>query len=477
MLLRYYFAFMILVLILLLQAATNDEFVHWFIIPVFLCGMTAAIDVVNWLSGKFLLFDPAGLLGIFSLHFFFLAPIMHVNAGYWLPYVFTTVDDWRPWVGGMAFLNFVGLIIYRIFRNGNFTQKNATLWELNKKQFLMLAGIALFVSGLLQAYVYFISGGILGYIRLYTESRESFNGMGWIFMLSESFPILALMAYVIWAQDKKWVKKWAVIFLVLVVFFLLKLLFGGLRGSRSNTIWGLIWAVGIIHIWIRPFTKKILILALIPLVLFMYIYGFYKAAGLDGLSAFLQGGTARQAVESQNNRGLETTLLGDLGRTDVQAYLLYQAFHNTSYEYALGRTYVGTLCLLIPSFIWQDRPQTKVKEGTQILYEIESSSYTGSITSSRIYGLAGETLLNYGWAAIPFSFILLGIYVRRIRCLLLKLKQCDARLLVYPFLMTTCLLLLGSDSDNMLFIFIKNGFLPFLVIFLSSNRYKISNRM
>ncbi len=41
-------------------------------------------------------------------------------------------------------------------------------------------------------------------------------------------------------------------------YFLLKLLFGGLRGSRTITVFGLFWIAGAIHIWIRPVPRKFL---------------------------------------------------------------------------------------------------------------------------------------------------------------------------------------------------------------------------
>ena len=60
-------------------------------------------------------FDPIGILGLFGVQLFLLAPLLHVSWDYWLDEVIPP-RDWRPWLGGMAALNFVGLLAYRATR-------------------------------------------------------------------------------------------------------------------------------------------------------------------------------------------------------------------------------------------------------------------------------------------------------------------------------------------------------------------------
>src|SRR5438552_1320042 len=55
----------------------SSECVHWFVIPVFACGLIMYHDAVNWLRGMLDPFDPVGLLGVFGVHFFFFAPLLH----------------------------------------------------------------------------------------------------------------------------------------------------------------------------------------------------------------------------------------------------------------------------------------------------------------------------------------------------------------------------------------------------------------
>src|SRR5205814_3615915 len=118
------------------------------------------------------------------------------------------------------------------------------------------------------------------------DSESSMKGWGWIFMVSESFPVLAMILFAVCASRSAAARSWLVIVAVLLGYFLLRIFFGGLRGSRSNTIWGLFWAAGIIHFWIRPITRRFVFAGLGFLVLFMYLYGFYKGLGRDTLEAF-----------------------------------------------------------------------------------------------------------------------------------------------------------------------------------------------
>lgn len=252
------------------------------------------------------------------------------------------------------------------------------------------------------------------------------------------------------------------------------MLFGGLRGSRSNTIWGLFWAAGIIHFWIRPLSKKVVFVSCIFLVFFMYFYGFYKNVGLDSLNTF-KSAEARAELTQETGRSLEGMLFGDLGRSDVQAFLLYRLSRpERDYEYALGRTYLGAVAILIPRSLWPDRPPTKRKEGTEAEYGM-GSYIPGIWQSSKVFGLAGETMLNFGPVLVPFAFLVLGFVVGRVRRLMVSLEPSDSRLIMLPFLVNLCFVILVGDSDNILFFLIKDGAVPFVVLAASSTKLVVTS--
>ena len=452
-----YFCLFCLVYFLL----ASDRTAHWFIIPVVMCGVLIGSDAADWFRGRLDLFDPVGILGLLGVHFFFLAPLLHVHWDYWMSYV-VPPPDWRDYLGGMAILNFLGLLVYRYARQlikapSVVPGAGGGTWSLEYRTFAVLLLLSLALTGVLQACVYARYGGVLGYISSYEEGEGAFEGMGWVFMISESFPILAMIGYATLAAHRGMrPPSWAKLSLVLLGFFVLKMLFGGLRGSRSNTIWGLFWAAGIIHLSIRPISKKLVICGLLFIILFMYIYGFYKSAGMEGLATLQEGG-ARTDLELKTGRTLSTTILGDLARSDVQAYLLYKMIAPSSdYQFALGRTYIGSIALLIPKGLWPNRPNCKDKEGTEAQYGM-GTYQPGVNKSSRVYGLAGEAMLNFGPLSVPLSFAILGLVVGRVCRWLRDWGPGDPRLLLGPFLVNFCFIVMAWDSDNMIFNIVKNG--------------------
>lgn len=453
--------------------ASSDEFIHWFVIPIGLCGVLIGIDAIDWIRGRLRLFSPIGIVGALGFHFFFLAPLLHVSWNHWMRYI-VPPDDWRPWLGGMGLLNLAGLFVYRFVRN-LFISKSAhaqgagPVWQLDEGRFPVVILAALVVAATLQVAVYIHFGGVGGYIEAYENRHDeaSFMGMGYLFAISETFPILALMLYAFYARRTRFGKSWAGILIVLSLFFLLSIFFGGLRGSRSSTIWKLFWAVGIIHFWIRPIPRIAVALGVAFLVSFMYLYGFYKAGGRDAL-ARIADPKHRELLEQESGRTIESVLLLDLGRSDVQAFLLYRLTHpDSDYRYAMGRTYLAGAVTVIPRVLWPDRPTTKVKEGTEAQYGM-GSFIPGTFSSSRVYGLAGEAMLNFGILAIPFAFAVWGIVVGKVERLTSAWTPGDARWLLTPVLINLSFVILQADSDNVVFFLVYNAALPLLAVFIGS---------
>jgi hypothetical protein len=465
-------------LILLGFVISSKQFLHWFVIPVFLGGVLIGIDAVDWFRGRLDVFDPIGVLGLLGVHFFFLAPFLHILWGTWMPYVIPP-DDWRPWLGGMAILNLLGIIGYRFIvrRPVKPDEKstNRAIWAVNDITLPPILLAALLCTAGLQLVVYARFGGIGGYVGEFEKGSTGFSGMGWVFMISESFPILAMMGFAVIAQKRPVLKSWVAIIIVLAIFFLAKMLFGGLRGSRANTIFGLMWGLGIIHYWIRPIPRKVVYVGIVFLVAFMYLYGFYKSGGPQAVSSLNSLQDLHQR-EEKTGRTLTGSLLGDLGRSDVQAFMLYRLLREDSdYTYAWGRTYYAATAIVIPKSIWPDRPVSKWKEGTDLLFGA-GSYIPGKWVDSHVYGLAGEAMLNFGPLVVPFSFIFLGILVRRVRRWISTGERSDLRYLFLPFLTVFCIIFLISDLENDIFYLVKEGLVPFAVFFLGSKRLIMGTR-
>lgn len=450
----------------LIFAIRSPACAHWFLIPVTLCALVLVQDFADWLTGKMDLFDPSGLIALYGLHFFFIAPILHVHWDVWMAYVVPPAD-WRPWLGGMGLLNFAGLLLYKAMnrRRPVLLPPLRTSWVLDRSRFLYFCGVAALVALLAQFFVYAKFGGVLGYMRTYEAREGGFSGMGWVFIISESFSLLAFLFYLVVAGKRPRWRTWGSVALVLLVFFVLKMLFGGLRGSRSNTVSGLFWAGAVIHFWMRPLNRKLVLAALPVLIGFMYIYSFYKTYGLDALPMLRDtGGQLERSEES--GHVMDKTLLGDLGRSDVQAFLLYRlADPGNDYQLRWGQTYIHWLTLMLPHFMRLDMDGKRVA-GTEAQYGYSSDDFL----SSRVYGLAGEAMLNFGFMSVPFALGLWGWLVARVRRLLYVLPRNDPRILLVPLLINLLINMLSSDANGWEFFIVKNAVIPFALLWLSVHR-------
>jgi hypothetical protein len=451
-------------------AAFSAEFVHWFVLPVFLCGCLIVPDAVAWARGQRGLFDPVGVLGLLGAHTLFLAPLLHVALDHWMRHP-SPPREWREWLGAMACLNAVGLCIYQIARAEFLRRPDLgprRTRAIVPGRFFAAMWLLLAATAGLQVLIFLRYGGVAGYIASFEQQSFEFAGMGVVFMFSESFPMLALIGIAAGLRLRGRTLGPGAVVALLVAFVVVKMFFGGLRGSRSNTVWAVFWAAGIIHLWVRPFSRRMVAAGVAGLVLFMYVYGFYKSGGREGLERALQGADQRAELTQKTGRTWEATVLGDLGRADVQAMLLYRiAGPRSDYEPAYGGTYGAALTLVVPRSIWPSRPMGKVKQGTEALYG-RGSWVQGRWQASQVYGLAGEAMLNFGPIAAPISFILLAAAVAGVARLGRRLAPDDARWLLFPFLVQLCFSLLVSDLDNMIFVIVSQGTLPAMLVFLGS---------
>ena len=459
--------------------AGSDECLHWFLLPLALCGILIGVDAVRWFTGEVDTFDPVGLIGLFGVYFFFLAPLFHLRWDHWIDEVLPP-PDWRCWLGAMALLNAVGLLAYRAALAhadaGTLAMPKATTaWHLRPKRFWWALGVGMALAISLQIWVYARYGGLMGYITAAEHREQAFLGIDRIGMLSGSFPVLLILAYAMVVVARRKTPAWPTLYLVLLAFAVLKLLFGGLQGSRAEVVWAVFSAVGVIHFWIRPLSRMTVVTGMVALVLFMYVYGFYKSAGVDGLQKAFESSQARTAVEGKIRRPLSSTLLDDLGRSDVQAYLLYRLNQpRCDYQYAFGRTYVGAALTLIPGPLWRERPPTKVKEGTEILHgagsyrerpissTLERDRFIGM--SSRVYGLAGEAMMNFGPCSVPVAMALFGLLAGRVRRWTLTWRRRDARRLLLPWAIIILFGILVNDSDNVVWFVEHIAMFPFVFL-------------
>jgi len=449
---------------------------HWFLLPVWLCGLLITPDAIHWFRRQYDTFDPRALIGLLGVHFFFLAPLLFVLWDVPMMYV-RNPDDWRPWLGITAALNCSGLIIYQLsykIKIAAIERATRTLWTIHSKRFWILLSLFVLIGIAAQMYLLSQIGGF-GHLSASQPARAHlFVGKGGLLMLGEAVPILLFFALTHWRQQLTQQHAFLITVIVaLTGFFFCQFFVAGLRGSRSATIVPLFWAAGIVHFLWRPLTPRLILMALIPLMSFMVVYGFYKSLGSRAVDLLSGRATLQELQAEAPERGLVRTLFTDLSRVDTQAYLVYRLLtYPDQYQVALGRTYLGAISILIPRTVWPDRPPAKVKEGTELLYG-KGTFRPGVFQSSRVYGLLGETLLNFHLVGVPFAFFIFGVLLAQLRRWMDGLPPGDARWLLVPFLIHLGVVILVADMDNIVVTVVKNGFVPFFVVILSAQRVRL----
>src|SRR5690625_5607734 len=103
--------------------------------------------------------------------------------------------------------------------------------EINKRNRVAISVPILVITFALQTYIFLSFGGISGYINTYSSGEGSFEGLGFLFLIAESFPIIFLILLIQIIHKKKWSKNYILLLIILAVYFVLKLYFGGLRGK------------------------------------------------------------------------------------------------------------------------------------------------------------------------------------------------------------------------------------------------------
>lgn len=426
-------------------ALVDPRLRHWFLIPVSVCGVLIGVDAARWLLRRRETFDPQALMGLFGLHFFYLAPVLHVTLDYWARHL-VPLADWRHGLGVMAVVNTVGLCLYRIVLVGRGKPVRARPATRLDRQLFFKIGMLAVTIGLSAFCVEVVSfGGVSGFLRVMTQDRSNLVGLGWLLIVAESFPLL-MFALVIVRWRRFLAARPAVVFALLAGLVVMQFAVAGLRGTRSATIWPVLLGLIMVHLIVRQVPRRTMVACALVFGVFMYMYGIYKDAGVEVLDV-ARGTRNVQELSAETGRDLPNLILGDLGRADIQALLLQRQREGRA-PLGYGVSYLGDVSFLLPRSMVPDRPKDKVALGTNMLYG--SGAYESGLRSTRIHGAAGEAILNFGAIGAVLSFLALGFVVRlgrRYYTQAMRGSDLAAKLLA-PALCVGGLLICSSDLDN-----------------------------
>jgi hypothetical protein len=160
---------------------------------------------------------------------------------------------------------------------------------------------------------------------------------------------------------------------------------------------------------------------------------------------------------------MDVVLLGDLSRAGVQAIVVDRLLRDPPADLAFGESYAGDVVKLFPESVLSSViVRDKVAVGTDVLYG--EGTYASGFASTRIYGLVGEGLMNFGFVGGVAVFAALGFAVRGAAMLYQAAQRGSMPASVLaPAVGVTCILMLGSDLDNLIWFTFKQ-LLPLLLI-------------
>jgi len=465
-----FFIIAVMVFIKSMDASINNV---WVFIPITLLGTLFLYENLYTLNNRHNVFSALSLFLMFGFLFFFVVPLNQVIWDYWPSIPLGT--DMVHWAGVWSVLCVVGFFLFtlgyklvKVTNSANSTNVFSSSINTKKMHKPFFIGLALCL--LAQVIVLIKLGGISGYLNAYemrlqggVQSFNPYKGLGFLFTFSESFPNLLAIYIILLIKDAPWAKTYKVLFILIVFLFVTNMLFGGLRGSRSTTIWSMFWFLVLYQNNIKKLSLKMLAGLAFGFFIFMTTYSLFKFGGIEGIQGIWDPEVKAEVYKHKHIADADKfALVRDSGRTDVQAYILKTYWHD-EYPMSYGRTLFAGILSFVPSFIIPNKPYTAVKEKTGIFRGDLSFSSTNYTTL--LAGGYGEFVINFGIIGGLSFFLLIGIAISYIDKFSSKLGKSSTYNLIAPVLVLLSIQFLMSDSNvisQFLFRFLT---VPLMVLF------------
>ena len=449
----------VLVTLICAATASYSGAAHWSLVALGLCGALEAPTILRWLRGKCDPFDPKALATLLIFHNTFVAPLLHLVWDWYTPLIRVPADP-AAWFGKLALLNVASLLCLEAAYHAATARppRPRPLRPASRERLLTALGVSAVMAFIAKIYFLRHMGGIIQMISAYETRDASFAGTGWILMLAWPFFLLVLLGCVTVKYSGPHARRPSLVTVVtlLTLFAMGHFAWDGLRGSRLSTLGGVFIAAAFCHLLVRRLRMSLVLAGVIATVAFSFTYNFYKGAGRAGVADAFSSTSGFISVQQQTGRNFGWLLLGDLARADIQMEILSTIYGgNPDYELKLGGTYVGA-AVFIPRSIWPTRPR-----GPQEAYaELQNGSIAvreGEIPNSRVFGLPGETLLNFGWLGVPFAYALFGLLLGTFRNAVERLEPGDGRLLLVPPALWLLLNLYILDLSEVVHMFFQDA--------------------
>lgn len=433
-------------------------------IPILLCGEIATAQLVKVIKQKDFMFNVYFYVWVFTIISTFIAPCINLYHDEWVSY-WPRPNSWVPYAFWTSLMYLVGIIIWSsMLREEEKPIKPSHRVLKPNWKFVLI--VFMLISLAAQLYVYYLAGGILGYMMRFTDEADAFEGMGLFFILSESFPYIFLLYILL--NSKKRLKRFQ-FFLLILTLFIITMFFGGLRGSRSNTILFMVIAVIMLNIFLYRIKTSDIVVLLIAFFVFMYVGRLYKDYGVNMI---YEESAASLSGSSMNST--ESVITGDLSRYSVNAYQLFLMRENpkhgihSSFQKAHGQTYLWGFLTFVPGgkvIINKYHLQSRTYFATALFFGNQPNR-----KNTRILGPMGEWFINFGYFTFFVPYLILGYLFRYFRNITKCLPKNDVMFLVVPSFLTWLPQLVLADFSNIMFFFVKRVFIIWLILRLITKK-------
>jgi hypothetical protein len=426
-----------------------------------------------WLSARIDVFDPLGLFGMFGVIYYLISPIGQIGADYW-PFI-PSLSGRGDWFNLWAALNTAGLLIFAgiIGRPTRMPRPLKREWVIDYRVFRIAALIALLVTFGFQLYIFSKFGGVSGFVQAFSErqeqhlgrtERDPFEDMGFPLVIAESFKYVFAMCCIIYFRNKSYARTIPFFAMLMTVMLVIFLVFGGLRGSRSATVFSLVFAAGMYRFWIRDIPMKVIVLGVAFIFGFQNIYYWYKIAGSSGVAAMFDK-DARSGFANSRQDNTLYVLSRDMGRLDIQtSIMIAHAEQGLPLQY--GATYLGAPFTVIPTAIVPWKPKDLAIAKSDVVFGQGKFDPKYKLTTI-VFGLVGEAFVNFGYVGILLAYAVLGLVTARIRKYVYGLAPLDARRLLIPVFCILPVNILLTDAGVLVMILMRALLIPTLLLLVS----------
>lgn len=402
----------------------------------------------------------------YFIFFFIITTFLHYYIDY---YIDIPIVDTTNALVNFNIINSIGLLITCIgyILSKRLIGSSNIKFEINYKKIKNKSIFFITIGFLLFTYLFFFQ---IGSIVKSSENIDEGKSI-YLYMFIENLPLLMGWAYISHYFQKKLKPSNISFFIMLFLIVLVSIIISGTRGSRVS----ILIQISTFLILYSSIFKKIKFRNILLVVLFGFVFNnffsIYKYGGIEAFSEYISTGYKPDYISNyQDNKKV---ILHDLGRSDVQAFIYDRIIEKDYTPSYFPHSYLYALNNIIP-----DKLQPNIE-----LYSKESLGYSAqylqplneNFKSTRIYGVNGESVLNFGFIGLIASFLIFGIVIQRVIYINQRAESYGITLFL-PFIVLVPIYYLFYDFGNILFMLIKTWAIPFLIFITSSNlKYRLND--